>query len=81
MLVFCLAYYSTLKMEATYPSEMSVDFNSLHDFTSQKTVLFMVVMLYRHAAVSNRGMTVPKALTIGLLFILKTLLVSQNFRY
>jgi hypothetical protein len=40
-LVSCSAYSSTLKMEAIYSSETSVDFNGLHGVTSQKIKLII----------------------------------------
>jgi hypothetical protein len=40
-LVSCSAYSSTLKIEAIYPSETSVDFNGLHGVISQKIEPFM----------------------------------------
>jgi hypothetical protein len=41
MLVSCLAYSSTLKMEATCSSEMLADFNGLYGVMSQKTDLYV----------------------------------------
>jgi hypothetical protein len=41
MLVSCLAYSSTLKMEATCFSETSVDFQGLHGVIFQKIELFI----------------------------------------
>jgi glutamyl/glutaminyl-tRNA synthetase len=40
LLVSCLAYSSTLKMEAIFFSKMLTDFHRTHDVTSQKTQLF-----------------------------------------
>jgi hypothetical protein len=42
MLVSCLAYSPTLKMEATCSSETSLNFNKLYGIISQKTELFII---------------------------------------
>jgi hypothetical protein len=41
MLISCLAYPKTLKMEVTCSYETSFDFNGLYGVISQKTELFM----------------------------------------
>jgi hypothetical protein len=46
MLVSCLAYSSTLKMEATYSSEISVAFSRVHGVISQKIELFMEKIIF-----------------------------------
>jgi hypothetical protein len=46
MLVSCLAYSSTLKMEATGLLKRVVTFNGLHGHISQKIELFIHQVLY-----------------------------------
>jgi hypothetical protein len=43
LLVVWLAYSSTLKMEEVRTSQTSVNFRRLHDITSHKTVLFIIL--------------------------------------
>jgi hypothetical protein len=45
MLVYFLAYSSTLKMDATIASETLDDLNRLHGAISQQTELFIEVLL------------------------------------
>jgi hypothetical protein len=45
ILVSCLDYYSTLKMEAKCSSETSFHFNGLHGVTSQKIELFTTTVV------------------------------------
>jgi hypothetical protein len=54
-LVYCLAYSSTLKMEATCYSETSVDFNGFHGVIPQKTKLFSSRCSIKHHAMTTSG--------------------------
>jgi hypothetical protein len=44
--IACLAYSSTLKMEATYSSETALAFNGLHSVISQKIEVFEVTVVF-----------------------------------
>jgi choline-glycine betaine transporter len=55
MLVSCLAYFSTLKMEVIHCSETSADFTTLHGIVSQKTEFFRATAV----RISN-----PKTITL-----------------
>jgi hypothetical protein len=43
-----LTYTSTLKMEAIFPSETSVNFSELHGVTSQIILFFIIIICERH---------------------------------
>jgi hypothetical protein len=61
--VCCLAYCYTLEMEATYPSETSVEFQRLRLFTSQKIELFIskhlpgfiLIFIFQHNFLVSRN--------------------------